>query len=75
VFLIDCLYYLIIRPLELLYEFVFSVSYKFFGNPVLSIILLSICVGFLSLPLYKHADKLQAEAEDAENKLKYWKPV
>ena len=72
-FLIDCLYYLIIRPLELLYEFVFSVSYKFFGNPVLSIILLSICVGFLSLPLYKHADKLQAEAEEVENKLKNWK--
>jgi len=68
-----CLYYLIIRPLELIYEFIFSVSYKLTGSPVLSIVFLSITVGLLCLPLYTRADALQAESNEVENKLKAWK--
>ena len=66
-------YYLLIRPLELVYEFIFSVSYKLTGSAVLSIVFLSITVGLLCLPLYTRADVLQAEANAIEKKLKPWK--
>ena len=67
------LYFMLIRPLELVYEFIFSVSYKLTGSPVLSIVFLSITVGLLCLPLYTRADALQAESNEVENKLKVWK--
>ena len=62
--IISVLYYLLIRPLELIYEFIFSVSYKLTGSSVLSIVFLSITVGMLCLPLYTRADALQAESND-----------
>ena len=71
--IISVLYCLLIRPLELIYEFIFSVSYKLTGSPVLSIVFLSITVGLLCLPLYTRADALQAESNEVENKLKVWK--
>lgn len=71
--IISVLYCLLIRPLELIYEFIFSVSYKLTGSPVLSIVFLSITVGLLCLPLYTRADALQAESNEVENKLKAWK--
>ncbi|MBQ7274536.1 MAG: membrane protein insertase YidC [Clostridiales bacterium] len=71
--IISVLYYLLIRPLELIYEFIFSVSYKLTGSSVLSIVFLSITVGMLCLPLYTRADALQAESNEVENKLKTWK--
>ena len=71
--ILTVLYYLLIRPLELVYELIFSVSYKLSGSPVLSIIVLSITVGILSLPLYAKADKLHKDASGEEKKLKLWK--
>lgn len=73
--LLTILYLLLIRPLELTYEFIFSVSYKAFGNPVISIVILSISVGLLSLPLYARADELHKESDDIEKRLKKWKDV
>ena len=58
--MLNILYILIIWPLEILFEFIFSVSEKILkGNIVLSILSLSISVGVLTLPLYRKADKLQ----------------
>ena len=71
--LLSILYFLLIRPLELIYELIFSLSYKFTGSAVLSIVFLSITVGLLCLPLYTRADALQAEANAIEKKLKPWK--
>ncbi len=71
--LLSILYFVLIRPLELIYELIFSLSYKFTGSAVLSIVFLSITVGLLCLPLYTRADALQAEANVIENKLKPWK--
>lgn len=67
---VSILYYSIIRPLELIYEFIFSVSYRVSGNAVFSIVILSITVGLLSLPLYNRADELSRRTAYIEKKLK-----
>ncbi len=68
--IISILYFLLIRPLELIYEFIFSVSYQTYGNAFFSIVILSISVGLLSLPLYNRADKLQQESTVIEKHMK-----
>ncbi len=66
------LYNLVIGPLELLFEVIFSFACKIVGHPGLSIIFLSLAMNFLVLPLYKKADEMQAEERDTERKLKPW---
>ena len=63
------LYTLIISPLELLFEVVFTIANRIIGNPGLSIIFLSLAFNFLVLPLYKRADELQAEERDIQAKM------
>ena len=65
------LYTLIISPLELLFEVIFSIANRLTGNSGLSIICLSIAINFLVLPLYKRADELQAEERDIQAKMAY----
>ena len=59
--ILTALYTLIISPLELLFENIFTIANRLIGNEGLSIIFLSLAVNFLVLPLYKRADELQAE--------------
>ena len=66
------LYKLLIGPLELFFEVVFSIAYHILNHPGLSIILLSLAMNFLVLPLYRRADALQAEQRDVEMKLQPW---
>ena len=66
------LYQLLIGPLELLFETVFSLAYRATGNEGLSILLLSLAVNLLVLPLYRRADALQAEQRDTEARLRPW---
>ena len=66
---LSALYTLIISPLELLFEVIFSVADRLIGNSGLAIVFLSIAVNFLVLPLYKRADELQAEENDIQAKM------
>lgn len=66
------LYKLLIGPLELFFEVVFSMAYHVLNHPGLSIIFLSLAMNFLVLPLYRRADALQAEQRDIEMKLQPW---
>ncbi|MCQ2531291.1 MAG: YidC/Oxa1 family membrane protein insertase [Saccharofermentans sp.] len=59
---LNAMYVLIISPLILLFEVVFSVINRHVSNPGFAIIGLSLLVNFLVLPLYKRADKIQEEA-------------
>ena len=68
---LSALYTLILSPLELLFEVVFTVANRIIGNPGLSIIFLSLAFNFLVLPLYKRADELQAEERDIQAKMAY----
>ena len=65
------LYNLLITPLMLLFEVIFTIADRLIGNAGLSIIVLSIAVNFLVLPLYKRADELQAEEREIQAKMAY----
>jgi len=64
------LYTLIIKPLELVFEIIYSIANSVIVNPGLSIIALSLTMNFLVLPLYMRADALQMEEQEREKKLK-----
>ena len=69
--ILSALYTLVISPLELLFEVIFTIANRIIGNEGLSIIFLSLAVNFLVLPLYKRADELQAEERDIQAKMAY----
>ena len=68
---LSALYTLVISPLELVFEIIFTIANKIIGNEGISIIFLSLAVNFLVLPLYKRADELQAEERDIQAKMAY----
>ena len=61
---------LIIGPLKLFFDVVFSVAIRFLHHPGLAIIFLSLAMNFLVLPLYMRADALQEEEKHMEAKMK-----
>lgn len=63
------LYTLLVYPLELLFEVVFTISNRIVGNPGWAIIVLSLAVNFLVLPLYNRADEVQKQERDLEASL------
>lgn len=67
---IDILHKLILGPIELLFDVIFSLSMQAKGSPVLSIVVLSIAINILVLPLYKKADTLQREEQEISKRLK-----
>ena len=62
----DILYFLTIRPLEILFETVFFIVYRWVGKPFTTLFALSLIVNILVFPLYKRADKLQSEQRERE---------
>lgn len=66
---LTALYTLIIYPIELLFEIVFSIIFRSSGNAVISIIILSLVFNLVVLPLYRRADSIQEEAREKEIKL------
>ena len=69
---LTALYTLLIRPLELLFEIIFSVVDRITPSHGLTIIALSLAMNFLVLPLYKRADAMQEEERRAEEKIGPW---
>lgn len=67
--LLSILETILIGPLKLVFEMVFTFSYQLTGNPGLSIVFLSLAMNLLVLPLYKRADAMQERARDVEAKL------
>ena len=66
---LTALYTLIIYPIELLFEIVFSIISRLSGNVALSIIILSLVFNLVVLPLYRRADAIQEETREKEIKL------
>ncbi len=64
------LYDIILKPIELLLEIVFSLVYKAIPNPAFCIIIMSLIVNFLSLPLYNRADKIQQKSAEKEKAIR-----
>lgn len=63
---------LTIKPLELIFEIIYSIANRYTGNVALSIVVLSLVVNLLVLPLYARADKIQAEASEKQKGMEKW---
>ncbi len=68
--LFDILGTILIGPLKLLFEVIFSIAFDVLKHPGPAIIVLSLVMNLLVLPLYRRADAIQMQARDTENKLK-----
>ncbi|MBO5638823.1 MAG: YidC/Oxa1 family membrane protein insertase [Oscillospiraceae bacterium] len=55
------LYQLILGPLELVFDVIYSLAYQITEHPGTAIIFLSLAMNFLVLPLYRRADAMQEE--------------
>ncbi len=62
-------YTILIGPLQLLFEVIFTMANNVLDNPGLSVIVLSILMNILVLPLYRRADAMQEAARDMDLKL------
>ena len=61
---------LLIGPLKLVFEIIFSIANRLTNHPGLAIIALSLVMNILVLPLYRQADAMQEKARDTEAKLR-----
>ena len=66
------LYYLIIFPLRIVFEYIYGIAYGMVHNYGIAIVFLSLAVSLLILPLYRRADALQREEQDREDAMKEW---
>lgn len=67
---LDILYTILIGPLQLVFEIIYTIANRLIGHPGLAIVVLSLIMNFLVLPLYKRSDAMQEEARDTDAKLK-----
>lgn len=65
----NVLYTIIFKPIQLLFEILYMMTYKVIDNPGLSIVILSLAMNLLILPLYRRADAMQEEERDTELRL------
>ena len=70
--ILDILYSLIINPLILIFDVIYSITLNHIRYVGWSIVILSLVVNTLVLPLYIRADEIQAEESDRRKKLKKW---
>ena len=61
---------LLIGPLKLVFEYIFTFAFFITENPAIAIIMLSLAMNLLVLPLYRRADAMQEQARDVEEKLR-----
>lgn len=66
---LEIAYSVIIMPLRLFFETLYTITNGFINNPGLSIVALSLAMNFLVLPLYRRADAMQEEEQETEKKL------
>ena len=57
----NLLYQLILGPLELVFDVIYSLAYHITEHPGTAIVFLSLAMNFLVLPLYRRADAMQEE--------------
>ena len=64
------LHRVILGPIELLFDVIFSLCMQVADNPVIAIAVLSLAINLLILPLYQKADALQKEEQETAARLK-----
>ena len=68
----SALYTLIIYPIELFLEVIFSIIYDLRPSACLAIIGVSLVVNFLLLPLYNRADRISQEERQRQDSMQNW---
>lgn len=66
------LFFMIIQPLVLLIEFIFTEMYRVFGNYGVAIIMVSVVVNLLVFPLYKRSDAMQEQERKKQKEMEHW---
>ena len=66
------LFSLIIKPISLILEVIFSLAYRITGNPGVSIICVSLAVSILTMPLYRRADAIQEQEREKKRSMDKW---
>lgn len=66
----ECIYKIIIGPIQLLIEFLYTNLFKIVGDHGVTIILLSAAVNLLVMPFYKRAETIQREEQQRAAALK-----
>lgn len=68
----NMLYQLIIYPLELLYEYLYSIELRFIPSQGICIILLSFMINLLLLPVYELLDEMGRRQSVKDRELSHW---
>ena len=66
------LYKVLIAPLDLYFEAVYSIARDIFGISWLVVIPMSLAVSFICLPFYRRAEAIQAEERAREKEMEKW---
>ncbi len=66
---LNFLFSFFIRPIELVFEFIFSTVYKLSGNVGLSVMSIGLIMNLLILPIYMRADKLSLQVNEKRKKI------
>ena len=66
------LFFIVIQPLVLLIEFIFTEMYRLFGNYGIAIIMVSVVVNLLIFPLYKRSDEMQEQEREKQKQMEHW---
>ena len=67
--IVDILRNLLLAPLELIFEVVFTIAFNITHSEGVALIVLSVVVSTLVLPIYMRAEKLEQEQRSKEDKL------
>ncbi len=66
------LFQILIEPLKLCFELIYSLSFDFIGDSAIAIIPLSLAVNLLCLPLYQRAEAIRSKNRIMEKKMEPW---
>ena len=66
------IYNILIKPIELAVELIFSTAYRLTINCGISIIFVSLLINILVYPLYKRSDEIQEAAHQKQLQMQPW---
>ncbi len=70
--LLHCLYRIIVSPIEMMFDMIFSIAFGSIRSVWIAIFILSIAVNVFTLPLYAMAEKKQRSVRELDKKSAPW---
>ena len=66
------LYQLLVKPLEYVFEILFTLFYRSFNSVGISLIFMSLAVSIIALPVYLRADEIQKAEKEKQKSMEKW---